>query len=321
VNKVLITGITGFVGSHLAEYLYPTASTPDIEVHGIKRWRSPLDNIKHILHHVHLHDADLTDLPSLIKVLREVKPDRIYHLAAQSYVPFSYGNPIQTLDTNIQGTANLLEAVRIVGLDPLIHICSSSEVYGQVEESEVPIKETQPFRPVSPYAVSKVGEDMLGWMYYKSYGMKIVRTRMFTHTGPRQDPVFVVASFAKQIAEIESGMYPMVTCGNLDSVRTICDVRDTVRAYGMLNDSMVGEVYNIGGDSTFKLSDLLMYMFSLSMYKGTYRINQLPRLMRPADVTLQVPDSSKFMKVTGWKPEISIEKTITDLLDYWRGKI
>lgn len=314
--KLLITGISGFVGSHLAESLCKSC-----EVHGIKRWRSPLVNIEHLLRDITLHDADLTDLPSLLTVLYKVRPDAIYHLAAQSYVPFSYSNPIQTLDTNVQGTANLLEAARIVGIDPLIHICSSSEVYGQVEESEIPVKETQPFRPVSPYAVSKAGEDMLGWMYYKAYGLKTVRTRMFTHTGSRQDPVFVVASFAKQIAQIEAGRFPEIVCGNLDSIRTICDVRDAVRAYSLLSTDMAGEVYNIGGTATFKLSDLLTYMFSLSTYKGLYRITEDLKLKRPADVTLQVPDTTKFTQRTGWKPEISIEKTILDLLEYWRTKV
>ena len=183
--KILITGATGFVGSYLAEYLIGQH-----EVHGLKRWRSPLDNIKHILNSVHLHDIDLTDFSAILSFLQYHKFDRVFHLAAQSYVPYSFTNPIATLQVNVIGTANLLEAIRLSGQSPLIHICSSSEVYGQVDEVDLPIDELQLPSPMSPYGVSKLAEDMLGWQYFKAYGMKIVRTRAFTHTGPRRGSVF-----------------------------------------------------------------------------------------------------------------------------------
>jgi GDPmannose 4,6-dehydratase/GDP-4-dehydro-6-deoxy-D-mannose reductase len=227
--RILITGITGMVGSHLAEYVL--ARHPEVEVHGMLRWRSPLDNIAGIVDRVTLHHGDLRDLASLIEVMRKVRPDRIFHLAAQSYVTTSFTAPADTLHVNVIGTTNLMDAVRIVGLDPLIHICSSSEVYGQVTADEVPISERNPFRPASPYAVSKVGEDMIALQYFLSYGIRTIRTRMFTHTGPRRGAVFAESAFAKQIAEIEAGMRPNpMRVGNLDSVRTFSDVRDAVRA-------------------------------------------------------------------------------------------
>ena len=202
--KVLITGITGMVGSHLAEYLLE--NHPSAKVHGLIRWRSPLDNIQHIKSQIFLHQAELRDLNSLICLLKVIKPDRIFHLAAQSYVTTSFNLPADTLHTNVIGTTNLLDAVRLSGIDPRIHICSSSEVYGQVEKDEIPIREDNPLRPASPYAVSKVGEDMIALQYYLSYGMKTFRTRMFTHTGPRRGDVFAESAFAKQIAAIEAGI-------------------------------------------------------------------------------------------------------------------
>jgi len=227
--KVLITGITGMVGSHLAEYVL--ADHPSIDVHGLVRWRSPRDNIKDVLPNITLHLAELRDLNSLVQLLRNVKPDWIFHLASQSYVTSSFDAPADTIATNTIGTVNLLDAVRIAEIDPKIHICSSSEVYGQVTEAEIPIREDNQFRPASPYAVSKVGEDMVALQYFLSYGMKTVRTRMFTHTGPRRGDVFAESSFARQIAEIEAGVRPNpMKVGNLDSVRTFADVRDAVRA-------------------------------------------------------------------------------------------
>ena len=195
--RVIITGITGFVGSQLMDYLLE--NHPEVQVFGLKRWRSPMENIVHAAEKVTLYDCDLRDLSSLLYMFGEVKPDVIFHLAAQSYVPTSFVAPIDTLSTNILGTANLLEAVRLSKIDPVVHICSSSEVYGQVKKEELPITEDTPFRPASPYAVSKVGEDMLGWQYFTSWGIKTLRTRMFTHTGPRRGEVFVASNFARQL--------------------------------------------------------------------------------------------------------------------------
>jgi len=186
--KVLITGITGMVGSHMAEYILN--NHPTVEIHGLIRWRSPLDNIRDIKSKITLHQAELRDLNSIIVLLRKTEPDWIFHLAAQSYVTSSFNAPADTIHTNVIGTTNLLDAIRIIEIDPKIHICSSSEVYGQVTEDEIPITETNPFRPASPYAVSKVGEDMIALQYFLSYGIKTIRTRMFTHTGPRRGDVF-----------------------------------------------------------------------------------------------------------------------------------
>jgi GDPmannose 4,6-dehydratase/GDP-4-dehydro-6-deoxy-D-mannose reductase len=317
--KILITGITGMVGSHLAEYILD--NHPHVEVHGLIRWRSPLDNIKNIYPKLILHQAELRDLNSLVVLLQKVKPDRIFHLAAQSYVTTSFNAPADTLNTNVIGTTNLLDAVRITGIDPKIHICSSSEVYGQVAEDEIPINETNSFRPASPYAVSKVGEDMIAMQYFLSYGMKTIRTRMFTHTGPRRGDVFAESAFAKQIAEIEAGIRENpVKVGNLDSVRTFADVRDSVRAYWLLLEKCSpGEVYNIGGKETMTVGEMFNLLKGMAKCKIEHVVD--PALLRPSDVTLQIPDISKFQKETGWQPKISTKKTLQDLLNYHRERI
>jgi GDP-mannose 4,6-dehydratase len=324
--KVLLTGITGFVGSHLADYILE--NHPDVEIFGLKRWRSPLDNIQHVIDKITLVDADLRDLSSLIYLIDQTKPDVIFHLAAQSYVPTSYTAPVDTLENNIIGTANLLEAVRLKRLDPVIHICSSSEVYGQVTQEEVPIKETNPLRPASPYAVSKVGEDMLGWQYFTAWGLKTLRTRMFTHTGPRRGDVFVASNFAKQIALIEKGLQvPTILVGNLESIRTFADVRDTVRAYWVMVEKYfegriaAGDVFNIGGATTMTVGEMLDKLIALSPVKGKVTIKVDKQRLRPADVTLQIPCIDKFRQQTGWEPLIHFETTILDLLEYWRKYI
>lgn len=316
--KVLITGITGFVGSHLVEYCL---KKDNVQVYGIKRWRSPLDNLSGIENRVVLIDCDLRDENSVVLAIQAIKPERIFHLAAQSYVPTSYTAPRDTLETNIIGTLNILEAVRRVGIDPLIHICSSSEVYGQVYESEIPITENNPLRPQSPYAVSKVGEDLLSYQYFKSHNLRTIRTRAFTHTGPRRGAVFVTSAFAKQIAEIEAGKKePAIYVGNLDSVRTFMDVRDIVNAYWLaLEKGIPGEVYNIGGEVTKKVGDMLNTLLDLSPVGKEIKVKVDARLLRPSDVTLQIPSTEKFRGQTGWKPSIPFEKTMIDLLDYWRA--
>lgn len=317
--KILITGITGFVGSHLAEYILNLKEGH--EVYGICRWRSPKDNLENIYDKIFLLDADLCDLGALIRHMKAIRPEIIFHLAAQSYVLTSFNSPIHTLWTNAIGTTNLLEAVRITEIDPIIHVCSSSEVYGQVTETDVPIKETCPFRPASPYAVSKVAEDMLGLQYWLSYGIKTIRTRMFTHTGPRRGDVFAFSAFAKQIAAAELGLKePVVRVGNLKSVRTICDVRDAVRAYWiMVHKCKPGEVYNIGGNQTLTIGEGLDRILSFSKMKLEVKVD--PKLLRPSDVTLQIPSTEKFTRDTGWNPEISVEKTLEDILDYWREEL
>lgn len=317
--KILITGITGFVGSHLADYILNLNEAH--EVYGLCRWRSPRDNLAKIYTKVRLVEADLLDLGSLIRTIKVIKPEIIFHLAAQSYVLTSFNSPIHTLWTNVIGTTNLLEAVRITEVSPVIHICSSSEVYGQVAKEDVPIKEDCSFKPASPYAVSKVGEDMVALQYWLSYKIKTIRTRMFTHTGPRRGDVFAMSFFAKQVASIELGYTEsVVRVGNLESVRTFCDVRDAVRAYWLLvNKCRPGEVYNIGGNRTETIGEALKILISFS--KNKIKIEVDPKLLRPSDVTLQIPCIDKFKKETGWEPKITLEQTLKDLLDYWRDEL
>lgn len=322
IKKVLITGITGFVGSHLADFIL--SEHPSVAIVGLVRWRSPKDNVQHLFKKVEFAFGDLLDLSSLERIISEHKPDVIFHLAAQSYVDFSFIAPVNTLETNIIGTGNLLEAVRTEkaksGYNPIIHICSSSEVYGQVRPEEVPITEHTPLRPASPYAVSKVGEDMLAFQYWLSWQIRTIRTRMFTHTGPRRGEVFVVSNFAKQIAAIEANINePVIKVGNLDSVRTFTDVRDAVRAYWLLADKCEpGEVYNIGGVETMKVGDMLEKLIKQSTRKDI-RVEVDPARLRPSDVTLQIPSTEKFKKVTGWEPTIKFEVTMRDSLNYWRN--
>jgi len=320
-RTVLITGLTGFVGSHLADCIL--AKAPHMKVVGVTRWRSPKDNIRHILDKVTLEYGDVTDFPSILRVLEKYRPDFIFHLAAQSYVDFSFAVPIATLEANVIGTGTLLEAVRLMkaqsGYNPTIHVCSSSEVYGQVKKNEVPITEENPFRPASPYAVSKVAEDMLAQQYWLSWKIKTIRTRMFTHTGPRRGEVFVLSNFAKQVAAIEAGKQPPVLkVGNLKSIRTFMDVRDAVRAYWLLvHKCPPGEVYNIGGAETMTIGDMTRKLLALSKVKNI-KVEVDPARLRPSDVTLQIPSTKKFEKATGWKPTIPFSKTLQDTLDYWR---
>jgi len=316
--KALITGVTGFAGSHLAEYLL---SLKNVEVFGIERWRSKTENIKHFEDKIKLYECDIRDMISVEKTIKEVKPDKIFHLAAQSFVPTSWNAPQETLTTNIIGQLNIFEAVRNVGINPEIQIACSSEEYGMVHENEVPIKETNPLRPLSPYAVSKMGQDFLGYQYNQSYGLKIIRTRAFNHTGPRRGEVFVTSTFAKQIAEIEKGKKePVIHVGNLDARRDFTDVRDVVRAYWTATEKCTpGEVYNICRGKDWKIQEVLDILLSFSKVKVT--IKEDPARMRPSDVLILLGDNSKFCKQTGWKPEIPFERTMRDLLDYWRERV
>jgi GDP-mannose 4,6-dehydratase len=317
--RILITGITGFVGSHLADFIVDR--NEGHEIHGLCRWRSPRENLSRVYDRIRLLEADLSDLGALIRHLETVQPEVIFHLAAQSYVLTSFNSPVHTLWSNVIGTTNLLEAVRITKQDPVIHICSSSEVYGQVSESDIPIRESCPLKPASPYAVSKVGEDMVAFQYWVSHNIRTIRTRMFTHTGPRRGDVFAMSFFAKQVAAAELGLAkPMIRVGNLKSVRTFCDVRDAVRAYWILvNKCPPGEVYNIGGNRTMTIGEALDILLTFSKVRCEVQVD--PQLLRPSDVTLQIPCFDKFRDATGWEPEIPPEKTFLDLLDYWREEL
>ena len=326
-TKVLITGITGMVGSHLADFLL---SETDWDIYGMCRWRSPLDNVSHLMDRANQNDrlkflsADLRDSISLLNVVEEVRPDYAFHLAAQSYPSTSFTSPLDTLDTNILGTARLLEVLRrCSGIDPVIHVCASSEVYGRVPREKLPINEECSFHPASPYAISKVGTDLLGRYHSEAYDQKVITTRMFTHTGPRRGDVFAESTFAKQIAMIEAGQIPPVLkVGNLDSLRTWADVRDAVRAYYLLVtvNPIAGQSYNIGGTYSCTIRQMLDYLLSLSSRKDI-RVEVDSQRLRPIDADLQVPDTSKFHRHTGWEPEISFEKTMTDLLEYWRSRV
>ena len=326
-NRALITGITGMVGSHLSDFLLEKT---DWDIYGMCRWRSPLDNMQHLLaranqkDRLYFIDGDLTDYVSLQNAVDISRPDYVFHLAAQSYPTTSFTSPMQTLDTNILGTARLLEALRWAkDIDPLIHVCASSEVFGRVARENLPIHEEIPFHPASPYAISKVGTDLLGRFYAEAYGQKVMTTRMFTHTGPRRGDVFAESTFAKQIAMIEEGMIPaVVKTGNLNSLRTWSDVRDAVRAYYLLVtvNPIPGEYYNIGGTFSCMVGEMLDYLISLSTRKDIKVETEKSRL-RALDADLQVPDTTKFKEHTGWEPEISFEKTMQDLLDYWRKRV
>jgi len=326
-KKALITGITGMVGSHLADYLYENT---DWEIYGMCRWRSPLDNISHLVEKInnkdrlHLLYGDLRDYISLHDVVKKSEPDYVFHLAAQSYPQTSFESPLDTLETNVQGTTALLEAIRKLNLDPYIHVCASSEVFGRVPKEKLPIDEECSFHPASPYAISKVGTDLIGRYYAEAYGMKTMTTRMFTHTGPRRGDVFAESTFAKQIAMIEEGIIPpVVKTGNLESLRTFADVRDAVRAYHILltHNPTPGEYYNIGGTYTCTIKDMLDYLISISKCPNKIKVITDPERLRPIDADLQVPNTKKFSDHTGWKPVITFEETMNDLLNYWREKV
>ncbi len=318
----LITGTTGMVGSHLAEFLLDKGE----EVYGTRRWRSRMDNCRGFEDKINWVNMELIDAHSVRNAIESVRPDVIYHLAAQSYVVDSKDEPVATMEINAHGTAHILETVKEMkkrdGYNPVIHVCSSSEVYGQVNPDEVPIKETNQYRPASPYAIGKLGADMLARWYFEEYDLKTIRTRMFTHTGPRRGDVFVVSAFAKQIAKIEKGLQkPKLKVGNLESVRTFADVRDTVHAYYLLTKHCKpGEVYNIGGNRTMKIGEMLDILLSYSPMKDKIEVEVDPNLLRKTDVTYQIPDTSKFKKETGWDSPIPLEKTLEDTLDYWRGE-
>lgn len=319
IEKVLITGISGSGGSYLAEYI--VNNHPDVEVHGISRWHSTSTNknLENILDKITLHECDLNDLSAVINTLRNVNPDGIFHLASHANVRASFITPLSVLNNNILGTANLLEGIRIAEIDPIIQLCSTSEVYGQVDPENVPINEDCPFNPSSPYAVSKVAQDLLGYTYFVSYNMKIIRTRMFSYLNPRRGDLFAT-SFAMQVARIEAGIQDKLLHGNLDSVRTIIDVRDAMESYWVaLTKCRYGEVYNIGGPTTIKVGEFLDLLKRLAKCDIPSEVD--PKLLRPADVTLQIPDVSKFQRETGWKPKHSFENSVKHLLDYCRNEV
>ena len=316
--KILITGVTGFVGSHLAEYCL--SLDQQVEVIGTCRWRSRRENIEHLEDAINLYECDLRDASSVKTLLADIQPERIFHLAAQSYVPSSWNSPGETITTNVIGQLNIFEAMRETNSTASIQIAGSSEEYGLVPPEEAPITEENPLRPLSPYAVSKVAQDMLAYQYFQSYGLKVVRTRAFNHTGPRRGDVFVTSNFAKQIAEIEAGQRPpVIHVGDLNPKRDFTDVRDIVRAYWLsLEHCSLGEVYNVASGKAYRIKEVLKILLDNS--GQDIEVVEAPERLRPSDVPLLLGDNSRFCKATGWVPEIPFEQTAKDLLDYWRER-
>lgn len=318
-KRVLITGITGSCGSYLADYI--VEYHPEFEIHGISRWHSTSTprNLSQSFNKVKMHECDLNDFSSTLYVLKTVQPDLIFHVASHANVRASFINPLAVLQNNILCTANLFEALRSAEIDPRIQLCSTSEVYGQVDLKNVPIHEDCPMNPVSPYAVSKTTQDLLGNSYFKAYGMKIVRTRMFTYMNPRREDLFMT-SFTMQVARIEAGLQKELLHGNLDSVRTVIDIRDAMEAYWLsLQKCRPGEAYNIGGTTSITVGSFLEVLKQHATCSIPSRLD--PELLRPADVTLQIPDTSKFTLETGWKPQYNLEDSMGFLLKYCRKKV
>jgi GDP-4-dehydro-6-deoxy-D-mannose reductase len=313
-DRILITGINGFAGSHLAEVVLGKG----LEVFGTIRLRSNLDSISHIKKDLRLIECDLRDSTSVYKMLKAAKPDKIFHLAAQAFVPTSLNAPLDSLHNNIALTVNIFEIVQQFDIAPRILIVGSCDEYGLVKAGEIPITESNPLRPLSPYAVSKIAQDMLGFQYFKSYGLSIVRTRAFNHTGYRQNEAFALSSFAKQIAEIENEKREhFLSVGNLEARKDFLDVRDVVRAYWLaLEKCDFGEVYNIASGKSRSIMEYLNILLSYS--KSKIEIKPDPKRMRPSEILLIQGDSKKFREKTGWKPEIEMEQTLYDLLAYWR---
>ena len=327
IKKAFITGITGMVGSHLLDYLLKNTNW---EIHGLLRWRSPIINISHHVaninsqNRVFLHYGDIKDYCSLEKIFNQTEFDYVFHLAAQSYPRTSFDAPVDTYQTNVIGTENILKACLSYCPKANIHNCSSSEVFGRVPKEFVPINEETPFHPASPYAISKCSADLIGRFYAEAHGLRVFTTRMFTHTGPRRGDVFMESTFAKQIALIENKFLPpIVKTGNLESIRTIADVRDAVKAYFMLVTSEnipAGAVFNIGGTYTTTVKDILEKLISISTIKGIkHEID--PNRIRPIDADLQIPDTSKFKSYTNWEPIFTFDQTMNDLLNYWRDLV
>ena len=318
-KSVLITGATGFVGSHMIEYVLE--NHPEYDIVGLKRRRSDMDNVKHLIGNprVTFVDCNIDDPKSVDGVFESRTFEKCFHLAAQSFVKISWDSPAETLISNIMGTLNVLEGIRKFNPDCVIQIAGSSEEYGYQEV--YPLKEDMILHPLSPYAVSKVASENLGYQYHMSYGIKSILTRTFNHEGPRRGDVFVTSTFAKQIAEIEAGLKdPVIMHGNLDSWRDYTDVRDVVRAYWLATEKCeYGVPYNICSNNMVKIADMLQQMIDLSKVEIASQVD--PARLRPSDLVKLNGDNTKFTEATGWSPTISPDQMIVDILNYWREKI
>lgn len=319
--KILITGITGMTGSHLCEYLLALPDPP--EVFGTFRWRSLTDRLNPLPPEARLLECDLTDYENVLQVIETVKPDYIFHLAAQTFVRSSWHNPEATIVNNTRMQLNVLNAVKRLGLTPhcRILVALSSEEYGLVHPHELPVTEENPLRPLSPYAVSKVTQDMMAYQYHQSYNMQIIRVRSFNHTGPRRGDVFVTSSIARQIAEAELGLRePVVYVGQLQSRRDWTDVRDIVRAYWLgIQHCQPGDVYVIASGTDYSVEDVLNLLIAQAGIPLTVQVD--PSRLRPSDVPVLVGDSTKFRRQTGWSPQIPLKQTLVDLLNHWRERL
>ena len=323
MGRTLITGVDGFVASHLTDYILEHEL--DWEVYGTCRRLADKKNILHRMKEITILDMELTDPHSVLNAVKAAKPDKVFHLAGQTFVPSSWTSPAGTFETNAVGTANMLEAVRLNCIHAYMQIAGSSEEYGLVHPYECPINEDiQPLRPLSPYGVSKVAADLFGWQYAKSYGMNITRTRSFNMTGPRRGEMFVTSDFAKQVAEIEKKKRePVIIHGNLEAVRDFTDVRDSVRAYWLLSNKQgTGDVYNICSGNGHSMLDVLKTLLNLSYCPDgviTHRLDE--KRLRPSDVPLLQGCNGKVYAAIGWHPEYRFEDTMKDLLDYWRERV
>ncbi|MBI4398046.1 MAG: GDP-mannose 4,6-dehydratase [Candidatus Omnitrophica bacterium] len=314
--KILITGISGFVGSHLTDFVLE--HFPHIEIHGLIRRRSDIKNIQHRLSSIVLHECDLTDSHSVDAVFRSQSFEKCFHLAGQSHVPTSWIRPIETMNVNANGTMNLLESIRHHNKNCHVLICGSSEEYGLVYEHEVPITEDNPLRPLSPYAVSKVAADFIGHVYFKSYGLHVVRSRAFNHEGVRRPEDFVLAKITKQAVEIQLGRRTCFELGNTDATRDITDVRDIVHAYWLLLEKgEPGEAYNISSGKTYSIQELVEMTAKQAGIPS--QIEQNPKFLRPADVPRLLGDCTKMKQLTGWKRRYEIPDTIHDMIENWRS--
>lgn len=323
-KKILITGITGSGGSYLAEYIL--SNHPDVEVWGICRWHSTgsMDNISAIRNQINILECDLLDISSIIRALKEIMPYRIFHLAAYANVRKCFDTPLSVVNNNVMGTANLLEAIRLVCPEAVLQMCSTSEVYGNPET--FPMTEEHPLKPVNPYSVSKLAQESLAYSYFKSWGLRVITTRMFAYINPRRHDLFASA-FAYQIATLEKGILEqdisatgVLVHGNLDSIRTIIDVRDAMEAYWVACDKCTpGEAYNIGGDYTATVGEILDLLINHA--KVNIRKELSKDLLRPVDVTKQIPNTTKFFNATNWKPKYTIDKSLQFLLDHCRREV
>ena len=312
--RLLVTGIAGFVGGHLVEHL--RAEQPQVQVLGMdshpgSRVALPVETIA----------ADMEDAAAVAEALGRARPDGIVHLAAQSSPQRSWDDPAGTLRTNVLGLLNLLEGARAHGLAPRVLAVGSAEEYGLVDAGDLPLREDAPLRPLTPYAVSKVAQGYLGLQYALAGSVAVVRTRTFHHTGPRRGESFAESSFARQLAEIEAGRRePVIEVGNLDAVRDFTDVRDVVRAYWMLLErGRPGEVYNVCSGRGVRLCDLLQALIDLSSLRVEVRVD--PARLRASDVPVLVGDASRIRAEVGWEPRIPLERSLRDLLEYWRQRV